>query len=708
MANSLLEEGSTCWRVSRAGRAAVLVDGSNYFRAVRSAMLKAEKSIFIVGWDIDSRTRLDPLRDPSQDPVPDRLGELLTWIAERNPDISINVLLWDYSMLYALEREPLPKLNLDWKTPRQIDVCLDDVLPVGASHHQKIVLVDDSVAFSGGLDLTIRRWDKPDHKPHQEGRVDHAGESYAPFHDIQMVVDGDAALALAELVRQRWAAATCLQADPPSPHGDPWPEGVQADFSDVDVALSRTVPAYYDRKEVREIEALFCRAIEKAERYIYIENQYVTADSIADALLKRMKERPELQCVIISARDPGGWVEARTMMAGRAQFMRRIRKGGIADRVHLRYPAVREGDKESVVMVHAKLMIMDDRFLRVGSANLNHRSMGMDSECDLSIEASDEKQEREIIGIRNRVLGEHLGLTTSELDRIFADPNFSWPDLLSKSRGGYMLKPIEEDALHDDEFSRVLKGVADPERPIAAANFVGDMFHAEQARDPVRRRAKLVVTGLVLLGLVLLWQFTPLSEWTRPEALKPYFDRVVASDWVYLLIPLIYVIGGLLVFPITVLIALTAMAFGPVAGFLLAVGGSLLSAAVAYQVGAVIGRRFLRDLMGRHLVRISQALGRRGIVSVTAMRLVPIAPFTFINFVAGASHISFRDFLVGTLIGMAPGIAVMTVLGDRLRHLWESPTTANTAWFALAVVVWVGLSYLLHGLVSRLKRRREA
>src|SRR3546814_16742490 len=101
-------------------------------------------------------------------------------------------------MLYALEREPLPAIRLDWATPAQISVCLDDVLPIGAAHHQKVVVVDDALAFCGGLDLTIRRWDTSDHALHNPERKDPRGESYRPFHDVQMMVDGEAALALGE------------------------------------------------------------------------------------------------------------------------------------------------------------------------------------------------------------------------------------------------------------------------------------------------------------------------------------------------------------------------------------------------------------------------------------------------------------------------------------------------------------------------------
>lgn len=708
MARPLFEPGETCWRVAKAGRAAVLIDGSSYYPAVRSAMLKAQKSIHIVGWDVDSRTRLDPLRDPGADPAPDRLGELLAWIAKKRPDIKIRILLWDYSMVFALEREPLPRLNLDWRTPPQIEVCLDDALPLGASHHQKIVVVDDAVAFSGGLDLTLRRWDTSAHRPRQDGRVDHAGVPYGPFHDVQMAVDGDAALALAELVRQRWRKATCRRPDRPAPGEAPWPDGVEPDFRDVDVALARTVPGAHGREPAHEVEALFLRAIESAERYIYIENQYVTVAAVADALARRLRAKPDLHCIIVSPRDPGGWVESMTMTAGRARFMRALRDAGVGDRVHLVYPVVADGEAEAAVKVHAKLMVVDDRLLRVGSANLNNRSMGTDSECDLAIAAADDDERAAIAAVRNRLLCEHLGVAAEELERLLAAPDFSWPDLLARSEGGRALRPIRDEGREPDELSRVLTGVADPEQPIDPATLVGDMFDARPAPPPRRRWVKLAAIAGVLLGLTIIWQFSPLAALTDPQTLKPWFEDLATSEWVYVLVPLVYVVGGLLVFPITVLIALTAMALGPWSGLLLAVTGALLSASVSYWVGSVLGRNLLRDLMGRRVNRISRAMGRKGVLSVVTMRVVPVAPFTFINFVAGASHINFRDFAVGTALGMAPGIGIMTALGDRLRRVWESPDPANIILFALAVAAWVGLSYLLQALITRVRRRRAS
>src|SRR3546814_14781470 len=102
----------------------------------------------------------------------------------------------------------MPALTLHGTTPPQIELCLDKMLPVGASHHQKVVVADDAVAFCGGLDLTIKRWDTPEHLPQHPLRRDPAGQDYQPFHDVQMMVDGEAAAALGDLARRRWKRVT--------------------------------------------------------------------------------------------------------------------------------------------------------------------------------------------------------------------------------------------------------------------------------------------------------------------------------------------------------------------------------------------------------------------------------------------------------------------------------------------------------------------
>src|SRR3954452_12643417 len=160
----LFKPGQNCWRVERARRAAMLVDAGAYFGAVRSALLQAQHSVFIIGWDLDSRTRLVGENCAPDDDWPETLREFLSRLVRERRGLTVYLLAWDFAVLYALEREPFPSLTLGWNTPSRVRFRLDNVLPVGASHHQKIIVVDDALAFSGGLDLTIRRWDTSRHE----------------------------------------------------------------------------------------------------------------------------------------------------------------------------------------------------------------------------------------------------------------------------------------------------------------------------------------------------------------------------------------------------------------------------------------------------------------------------------------------------------------------------------------------------------------
>ncbi|MHB1215952.1 MAG: DNA-formamidopyrimidine glycosylase family protein [Thiobacillus sp.] len=286
---SILQPGRNCWRIEPASRASVLVDGAAYFAAFRAAALRAEQSIFILGWDVDSRVRL--ARDATEDDLPVELGVLLNALVKRHRKLQIHVLDWDFAMLYAARRELLPLYTPDWRTHRRLHFHLDDHHPVGGSHHQKIVVIDDALAFVGGLDLTEGRWDTPAHRPDDPLRRRPDGAHDAPFHDVQLMVEGDAAAALGVLARQRWQRATghTLPTGSPADSTALWPANIQPDLEAVEVAISRTEPAYANRPEVQEVKQLYLDAIAAARHCIYFENQYFTAHAVGDAMAQRLR-----------------------------------------------------------------------------------------------------------------------------------------------------------------------------------------------------------------------------------------------------------------------------------------------------------------------------------------------------------------------------------------------------------------------------------
>jgi uncharacterized membrane protein YdjX (TVP38/TMEM64 family) len=169
-----------------------------------------------------------------------------------------------------------------------------------------------------------------------------------------------------------------------------------------------------------------------------------------------------------------------------------------------------------------------------------------------------------------------------------------------------------------------------------------------------------------------------------------------------------YLLGGLVVFPVTVLIAVTGMVFAPLPAFGYALVGSLLSASLTYFIGRQAGTQPLRNLLGTRVNRVSRALARRGVLSVAALRMLPIAPFTFVNLAAGAIQVKFFDYIAGTALGLTPGILVITLLGNQLGRVLSDPKPMELLLFGLFIVAWLATSLGLQALATRLRSGSNA
>ena len=279
------------------------------------------------------------LKEDPGDGLPTTLADLLLALLERNPNLDIYILLWSYAPIYALEREPLFFGDTPWDKHPRLHFVQDAHHPLVASHHQKVVVIDGRVAFCGGFDLSKWRWDTSEHLAEDTRRVDTEGKPYPPFHDVQMLVDQEAARTLEALCLSRWARATGEGLAAVAPlESDPWPEGVIALLQDHDCAIARTFPAYEDQREVREIEQLYLDMIAAAERFIYIENQYLTSSAVCEALRKHLRRRNGPEVVIVLPQETGGWLEQHTMDVLRARRLGPLREADRHGRLRVYYP----------------------------------------------------------------------------------------------------------------------------------------------------------------------------------------------------------------------------------------------------------------------------------------------------------------------------------------------------------------------------------
>jgi len=693
----LLRPGRNVWRVERAERAAVLVDGASYFGALREALANATETIHIAGWDLDSRMKLVGESGEAHDGLPETLAAFLSALVKRNPRLRVRLLLWDYSVLFAFERELTPLYSFLWSTPAQIELCLDDELPLGASHHQKIVVIDDQIAFSGGLDLTQRRWDTSEHLPDDPRRLDPSGAAYAPFHDVQMAVDGEAARALGKIFRERWKRTACerLPASRSRHDIDRWPQSLEPEFRDLDIGIARTFPACPGASEVREVEALFFDMIDEAEQHIYIENQFFTCERFTERLIARMKEKPDLEAVIVVPQGYRNWFEHRAMGIGRRKVVDRLQAANLGGRVRMLYPEAVAADNAVPIMVHAKVLIVDDRVLRVGSANLCNRSMGFDSECDLVIDATDESGRSAVAGVRNRLLGEHVGIAPEKVAEII-------------ERTGSLMAVVDASG---DKGPRRLVEVprsTDPlEIPIPAIDAIADPAEPiyDERPEPSGGRPRWMIPALaavaVVAALVFAWSNSPLSE---PDKVVQALEGMSERPWAPVVMMAIFVLGGLVVFPVSVLMIATVAVFGGWSGAILAGLGALASAGVTYAIGRYLGAGFLRRVIGPRINRIRRSMSKQGVMAVATMRMVPIAPYTFVNLVAGAAELRFLDYMIGTVIGLLPGLIVMTALGRHLMDLISQPSLFGVAALIGVIVVWGACSFGLQLLVTHFRK----
>ena len=445
----LLSDAATRWKTAKADRAALLIDMEAYFDAAMEAMSRANHSVHLLNWAFEANTLFHPEpggggRDS------DRIGNFLIALA-KNPDIDVRVLCWKSAMPVAATQHFFPFMDRKAFAGTKVKFVLDGKLPVGACHHQKMIVVDDAIAFCGGGDIGPDRWDTPEHlddNPRRE-KTRRDNKCFDSRHEVMGLVDGEAAVALGDLFRDRWLRATgeTLEACPPirSPR---WPGKIPPAFADIDVGISRTGAAWRKYPQVRENETLHVASIRAAKACIYMENQYFTSPLIAAELARRLKEADGPEVIIVSTEHSPSYFDQVTMDRTRLSFIKTLKSADKHGRFHAYSPVTTLG---LTIIVHAKLTIIDDVLLRIGSANINNRSMGFDTECDMSLEASgpgSAANRAEITRLRNKLLAHWLGCVEPAMVDAIARLGSVGAALEELRQGGFCrLRPIKLEPL---------------------------------------------------------------------------------------------------------------------------------------------------------------------------------------------------------------------------------------------------------------------
>ena len=435
----------TAW--TEGNHVTVLVDGAEYFRRLYAALLVVGSGdrVHFTDWQGDSDELLD---GPGSE-----VGEALAAAARRG--VAVRGLLWRSHPRQAHFAEQSNAAIAKIVNAAGGEVVLDERVRRGGSHHQKLVVfhranADDDFAFAGGIDLCHGRHDDSRHRgdPQAIALDDRYGPT-PPWHDVQLEVHGPAVADLSFTFRERWEdptpldhrnpwrlAARRLTREPrrpeplPPPPADPAPRGSHA------VQVIRTYPAKrppypFAPDGERSIARAYLKAFRRARRLVYVEDQYLWSPHAARALADVLRREPELHVVAVVPRYPDRGSRANSAAArlGRVRVIDTLRRAG-GDRVAV-YDL--ENTEGTPIYVHAKVCVVDDVLLVIGSDNLNRRSWTHDSEvsCAVIDAEADEREPTDPGGLgdgarrlaretRLRLWREHLGRDDGDVDDLLA------------------------------------------------------------------------------------------------------------------------------------------------------------------------------------------------------------------------------------------------------------------------------------------------
>jgi phosphatidylserine/phosphatidylglycerophosphate/cardiolipin synthase-like enzyme len=364
----------------------VLIDGAEALPRLASELAAARSHIHLAGWYFSPEFELDRTGDGAT------LRTLLAGLAERVP---VRVLAWAGSPLplFHPDRRDVERVREALTLGTRIEVAADSKERPMHCHHEKIVVIDDRVAFVGGIDLTTYAGDRFDTSAHRaRGEVG--------WHDALAVLRGPVVADVAQHFRERWEAVTDESLPPPQPTGG---------AGDVEVQFVRTVPEHvYDSVHDGDFRILetYTRALRSARELIYLESQFLWSSEIAEILQDKLANPPSDDfrlVVLLPARPNDGRDDTRGQLADL------IDCDDGAGRL-LACSLFALGERPQQVYVHSKIGIVDDRWLTLGSANLNEHSLFNDTEAN--VVTCDPSVARET---RLRLWSEHLQRPLSEV-----------------------------------------------------------------------------------------------------------------------------------------------------------------------------------------------------------------------------------------------------------------------------------------------------
>ena len=336
------------------------------------------------------------------------------------------------------------------------------------------------------------------------------------------------------------------------------------------------------------------------------------------------------------------------MGAVRSRLLRALREADRHGRFRVYHPRLPGGECD--LNVHAKVMIVDDVLARVGSSNLSNRSMGLDTECDIAVEAGgDLRVPAAIAAFHHRLLAEHLGTTPDDVAAALDDTGSLIATIARWNGQPRSLVALAEDATEIPTVALTDIAPLDLERPVAHAPFFEWLLPAT-LREPVVHAAVRGARALVgVVCTIVAWHWLG-----RGPLIAPVSLRLATAA-----LTICYLVGAAAHVPIAALHTVSVLALGPRWGVPCAIAGATIADAIMLSLGRLVPRRRLAALAGRHLGPLARLLVPGRVRDVAAVRMAATAPFPTVGLVAGATRVPLGRFLLGTLLVTAPCAAAV-------------------------------------------------
>ncbi|MBI3542613.1 MAG: hypothetical protein HY075_04990 [Deltaproteobacteria bacterium] len=624
----------------------VLWEAGPYYRRVAETLEQAHSYAIFVGWQLDSRIELSLERKEG-------FRDLIVRLCTQKPDFHVYFLMWDYAYFYVFERE----LMQSWvwgNIHERVHFVFDNRHPYGGSHHEKVVVVDGEVAFVGGVDICADRWDSPDHRFDDPRRsLHHELEEHQPYHDLIVEVRGEVAADIVEHVGWRWRNLSSA----------PFPMRQRVALAEgrgrYPVLISRTRARVGLERPllVRETEFLFRELIRHAQRQLVIENQYYWSRRINDeliALLRRWKGTG-FRLFLVVPSCGGGSLAFRMMGVVQTKLLDELaevaRETGAL--FVLGCPFTSERGRERHVYVHSKTLIVDDRYMSIGSSNFNNRGFRLDTELSLTLVGEDAGTRELIARLATRVV-EHWG--PEAVSRFFGAPA-----ALGAGRVHMRLRDVH--ASWDGYFGTFegwcarhlpMQSFFDPPVPLGYA-IKSRLALGSAAR--VRRLLPLWAWALSLLAPGFSLAFASAAG-LRLEA----GDLVLALTCAYALS-----MSWLLPIPTLLATAVAGIGLGARAGFQLVFTSLLVACVLGYVLARVfpdVARRLMRR---QSSAALSELLGRRHPFVLARVVADPRLSFRAKVIYQGVFSIPVRWFALGAVLLAALEASAAFVCGSLLR-----------------------------------------